>query len=62
MPWDSVDKYRDEDETERRKRSRRKYNHLSGRRKIDLKGRRWHPHWSGPNPHSSVEEQLSPKE
>lgn len=35
MPWDSVDKYRDEDTTERRKRSRRRWNKLFGRRSSD---------------------------
>jgi hypothetical protein len=34
MPWDSVDKRRDEDATEKRKRSRRRFR-FGGRRAID---------------------------
>ena len=34
MPWDSVDKRRDEDATDRRKRSRRRFR-FGGRRAID---------------------------
>lgn len=36
MPWDSVDKYRDEDTTEPRKTSRRRFK-VGGRRRTDNK-------------------------
>jgi hypothetical protein len=39
MPWDSVDKRRDEDATEKRKRSRRRFR-FGGRRAIDVSQKR----------------------
>lgn len=39
MPWDSVDKHRDEDYTERRKNSRRRFK-LGGRRSTDNRSER----------------------
>jgi adenylyl- and sulfurtransferase ThiI len=48
MPWDSTDKFRDEDLTERRKKSRRRFK-IGGRRKTDN------------HPRSSAEEQRFPK-
>jgi hypothetical protein len=39
MPWDSVDKRRDEDAKEKRKRSRRRFR-FGGRRAIDAPQRR----------------------
>lgn len=43
MPWDSTDKYRDEDLTERRKKSRRRFK-IGGRRKTDNQAER--PDWT----------------
>jgi hypothetical protein len=66
MPWDSIDKFRDEDATEKRKRSRRRF-FLGGRRSIDnrkaLEEKIEHQRQMGVrvSPRSSEEEQRFPK-